>query len=473
MVSHQRMLIASAVVLGILLALAGCSGGGNNSVNNSSDQPNGNGTVMLTVSDPPTCGSSSNGPFLHVWVTITDVKINASSSAGDSDSGWIDLTPNLKSSPQQVDLLGAASNQCFLATLGSVALQPGTYQQMRVILADNTAVPANNHCATTPASANCVVLSADGSSHVLNLSSESKTGIKIPAGQLAGGQFTIANGQTKDLDIDFDACASIITEGNGSFRLKPTLHAGEVSTVSSSISGKLVDNATGQPIVGGKAIVALEQPTAGIDRVILQTTPDALGNFVFCPVAAGTYDVVAVAVSGAGVSYAATVTLNVVPGNALGNVPMNAVTGANTGEGSIIGMVTTASLSAPIAADITVSALQTVGNVQVTIPVARQVSATVILATAPLPACPANTDCGNYTVDLPGVSPTVGTFSSNNTSYAQGAVGPAAYLVEAQAFVPGSGGTTDCSPNAITTPPQAVTPGNITNAPPLALTGCQ
>jgi len=55
-------------------------------------------------------------------VIRTDVTINASSSAGDNDSGWIDLTPSLKNSPQQVDLLAAASNQCFLATLGSIGL---------------------------------------------------------------------------------------------------------------------------------------------------------------------------------------------------------------------------------------------------------------------------------------------------------------------------------------------------------------
>ena len=472
MTSQQRLLMASTIILATLLSLAGC-GSGSNSSSLTPNPANQNGTVMLTVSDPPTCSSGSNGPFLHVWVTITNVKINASSSASDNDAGWIDLTPNLSNSPQQVDLLGVASNQCFLATLGSIALQPGTYQQMRIILADNNAPPASNHCNTSPASANCVVLAADGSSHVLDLSSESKTGMKIPAGQMVGGQFTIANGENKDLNIDFDACASIIAEGNGKFRLKPVLHAGEVSTVSSSINGKLVDKATGQPIAGGKAIVALEQPSAGIDRVVMQTTPDASGTFVFCPVPAGTYDVVAVAVSGTGVSYAATVTMGVVPGNALGNVPMNAVAGVNTGEASIIGMVTTAGSGSPIAADITVSALQIAANVQLTIPVARQISATALLATAPLPACPPNTDCATYTVDLPGVNPTVGTFNSNGTTYTTGSAGPTAYLVEARAFVPGSGGTPDCSPSTLVTPPLTVTPGNITNAPPLVFSGCQ
>jgi hypothetical protein len=50
------------------------------------------------------------------------------------------------------------------------------------------------------------------------------------------------------------------------------LHAGEVSLISSSINGKLVDKATGQPIMGGKSIVALEQTSGGVDRVVMQTT---------------------------------------------------------------------------------------------------------------------------------------------------------------------------------------------------------
>jgi len=264
-----------------------------------------------------------------------------------------------------------------------------------------------------------------------------------------------------------------VTQGNGKFRLKPVLHAGEVSLTSSSINGKLVDKATGQPIVGGKSIVALEQASGGVDRVVMQTTADAAGNFVFCPVPAGTYDVVAVAVNGAAVSYAANITTGVSPGDALGNIPMNAVTGTSTSEASIVGRITTTDADSATSADITLSALQFVGSVQITIPLAQQSSATATLSTAPGAACPVNTDCASYTLDLPGVNPTVGAFSSTGTSYSAGAAGPASYVVEAQAFVPGSGGTPDCSPSDIGTPAQSVTPGNITNAPTLAFAGCQ
>src|SRR5579864_6234616 len=184
-------------------------------------------TINLTLSDPATC-SAPQGPFSHIFVTIVDVRINASSSAGDQDPGWVDLTPNLAQSPQQVDLLGQANNQCFLAMLGSsIEIQPGSYQQIRVILADGSVTLKGNSCGTM---ANCVMLTSNpANAQPLLLSSQSKTGIKIPPGQIAGGQFMVAAGETKDLNIDFNACASIVAQGNGQFRLKPVLHAGEVS----------------------------------------------------------------------------------------------------------------------------------------------------------------------------------------------------------------------------------------------------
>src|SRR5579863_6973579 len=86
----------------------------------------GMGAVQVSLSDPSTC-SAPDGPYAAVWVTITDVQANVSSSAGSSDSGWADLTPNLSSTPKQVNLLGQANNQCFLAMLGdNMELQAGT-----------------------------------------------------------------------------------------------------------------------------------------------------------------------------------------------------------------------------------------------------------------------------------------------------------------------------------------------------------
>ena len=468
-----RVLFCGIVIVStIALFLTGCGG-----VNSHSGAP---AMVSVAVSDPATC-SGPQGPFSHIFLTITDVKINADASAGDNDAGWIDLTPNLQQNPQQVDMLGQANNQCFLAMLGSaIELQPGSYQQIRVILASDGTTIQGNQCGS---SANCVMLSSDSTNtpQPLLLSSQSKTGLKIPPGQIAGGQFVIAAGETKDLDVDFDACASIVTEGNGQFRLKPVLHAGEVSLTSSSINGKIVDSVSGQPIAGGNTVVALEQKDgSGVDRVIMETVTDASGTFVFCPVATGTYDVVVVAVSGTQVAYGSTVITGAQPGNALGTVPLVAQAGA---PASITGQITTSTGSAGTAADISLSVLQPISvnstTVLVTIPLAAQSAATVSLATAAA-ACPAKTDCVSYTLSVAAANPSVGAFSTSGTQQPAAPVsGPVGYTVDAIAFVPGGGNALDCNPSEMQTSSNTsnttltVVPGTSVTAASLAFTGCQ
>lgn len=300
-----------------------------------------------------------------------------------------------------MDLLGQANNQCFLATLGdTTALQPGSYEQIRIQLASDSTVVVNNACGTT---ANCVMLSSrPTAAQPLLLSSEAKTGIKIPSGQISGGQFVIAAGETKDLDIDFNACESIVAEGNGQFRLKPVLHAGEVSLTSTSINGTIVDSVTGQSVVGGTTVVALEQNDgSGVDRVIMETVSDASGAFSFCPVAAGTFDLVAVAVNGMQVAYAATVITGVQPGNALGVVPVVAPSGTNAAPASISGEVTTSTGTAATAADISLSVLEAISSsLLVTIPLGSQPASAANLTTASGAGCPAKTDCATYTLYL-------------------------------------------------------------------------
>src|SRR3989475_9643431 len=303
----------SRIYIGLLLAivalaifLMSCSGG---------SKP---GTVNTSISDPPTC-AAPQGPYRHVYVTVNDVLIHQSASASANDAGWIHLASGLKDNPLQVDLLGVA-NQCFLAMLGSAEIDAGTYEQIRVVLAPNTANVNNNKCGST---ANCLMLTSDPSNtpQPLQLSSESNTGIKIPSGQIAGGDFTVGAGETKDLNIDFDACASVVVQGNGQYRLKPVLHAGEVSlqSASSSISGTIIDGLTQLPVVGGNTVVALEQADG---TVVMEAVPASDGSFVFCPVADGMYNLVAVAIDGSGNTYAATVITGVKAGDSLGTVPL-------------------------------------------------------------------------------------------------------------------------------------------------------
>ena len=432
-----------------------------------------NASVML--SDPATC-MAPDGPYSHVYVTVTDVKASVNAAAADNDPSFVDLTPALAGAPKQIDLLGQATNQCFLATLGdTVQLQAGNYQQIRLMLADNGATIANNAC---NGSANCVVLN-DGTVHPLLLSSESKTGIKIPSGQIANGGFNIATGQTKDLDIDFNTCVSIVREGNGQYRLKPVMHAGEVTTTSSSINGTVVDSATGNP-VNGPVMVALEQKdSAGVDRVFMNTMTTSAGAFVFCPLPTGTYDVVIVGSSAAGTVYAPTVVTGITTGQTLGAVQLHAQLATASAATTLTGTVTTQNGANPAAAtgaDVQVSFLSTASSgLTVTIPLlpnSSQSSATLALATAAGTTCVAGTDCAAYSAMLPAGAPYVGAYAASGATLTQSSLA-AAYTVDAIAFVPSSGGTTDCTPGELQSTPIPPVAGSTVPVPTLSFAGCQ
>lgn len=464
----RKICLQLAVGLSAVVMVAGWAAcGGNNSAQITPTVTN------VTLSDPATCAGPS-GPYSHVYVTVTDVQ--ASTSASGS-GGFTDLTPNLKSAPQQIDLLGQANNQCFLASLGSTTqLQAGDYQQIRLILADNSTAVTGNKCGSN--GANCVVLN-DGTAAKLNLASEAQTGIKIPAGQIAGGKFTVQAGTTQDLNIDFNTCDSIVVEGNGQYRLKPVLHAGEVSTTATSITGTVVDKATGAA-VSGTTMVALEQKDAGgTDRIFMATLADAGGHFVFCPVPAGSYDVVATAISTNNIIYAATLTTGVSVGSNVGTIPLVAA----QAPASLAGEVTTSTGTAAAAADISLSALQsaTVGTnaVVFTVPLTAQSSGTASLATAAGASCAANTNCAAYTLQVPGAPANAGAFSAGGTTWAQATAATVDYTVEADAFVPSSGGTTDCNPAVETTSQTSASaalsagPGIALTVATLAFSGCQ
>jgi hypothetical protein len=439
--------------------------------------------ISVKVSDPATC-ATPNGPFSHVYVTITDVQANVSTSAGPNDSGWVDLTPNLKSAPKQVDLLGLASNQCFLASLGdSQQLQAGTYQQIRIILAGDSTGISSNSCGN--GAANCVQLSKDSSFHTLNLSSEDKTGIKIPASHIAGGGLKVEAGKTTDLDIDFQTCQSILKEGNGQYRLKPVLRAGVVSTISSSINGSVIDNSTGQP-VAGTTWVALEQPDgSGVDRVVQSLVANADGTFVFCPLPAGTYDVVVSGVrTSDGALYAPTIITGVDVGDTTGAIKLNAPTlAAANSFANLTGLVTSANNggpAAPISIDVSLSALATVNGKIFTIPQqpaatpffgVSQVVTTVAgpVGTPPV-ACPSGTDCINYSLPVPATGAYIGAWSASGATLAQPAPLPS-YAVDGIT-------TSSCSVSDVNSNPPLALIGtgpfaSVAITPNLAFTGCQ
>lgn len=243
--------------LGVLAvaSLAACGGGGGAGAET--------GTLKLAVTDAPACGYDS------VNVTIEKVRVHQSSTASDTDSGWseIVLSPALR-----VDLLALQNGA--LAELGQVTLPTGTYNQMRLVLADNNG-------ASSPA--NWVKLSSD----------QSVVELKTPSGQQSGvkaKQFNIDIGanQLANFVIDFDACKSVVIAGSsGQYLLKPqlTVIPRYVSGVSGSVDLSLANGFTSLSLQQGGVVVKATAPNS-------DTTSVNFGKFLLSPVAPGSYTLV-------------------------------------------------------------------------------------------------------------------------------------------------------------------------------------
>jgi len=427
------------------------------------------------------------GTFSHAWVTIVSVKAHISSTADANSSGWQELAPQLNSAPMQVDLLNLpAQGQCLLAQLGSAELPVGDYQQIRLILLANSATsapPPANACASLGNVFNCAQNGAG--LHELKLASEAQTGLKIPPGQMMGGPLHVAAGQSVDLNIDFDACASI----SSGFTLKPALTAGVVSPNMSGISGQVVDSVTSKPIVG--ATVTLQSPDmSGVDRIVAAPKlTDSTGHFRFCPLHAQPFDVVVDAVTASGTAYDATAIFNVTGGSDLGAIPLAAETaatsGGSTGPGTIQGTVTAINGTTGASIDVIVSALQTVmvsgTSHTFTVPLfANSNSSVSITSSTSCPTgAPKGAFCGGYTLVVPASNPEVGVFSAGKVTFTAPAAGDVLYTVEADATNPTTNAAM-CSPSFQTvsmdtsTPPAPlkVTPGATTTAAEVDFTGC-
>lgn len=486
--------LAALAIISVAGIIVSCGGGSSNMTSTNS----GMGTVNVSLSDPPSC-MPPNGQFTHVYITVRSVQANISSTAGDGDSGWQELAPQLASAPMQIDLFSAPQTTCVLAQLGSASLPVGSYQQIRLLLVSNTpaasdATPNTNACAGH--GFNCVVLE-DGTIHELLLSSQANTGLKIPPGQIVGGPLTVMAGQSVDLNIDFNACVSIVAEGpkgSGKFRLKPTLTAAQVSANNSGIGGQVVDSATKTPINGSVQVAIEQQDAAGVDRIMMQAVTDSNGNFRFCPLPTGMFDIVIVAIGPANLPYNATAVLNVPNGKNLGTIPLVAETGA-TAPAQLQGVVTSTNGTAAVSIDATLSALQTVpsggtSTRQITIPLQTipatnmtpEVDSTGIIpvdssTNCPM-AAPKNTNCATYTLVVPASNPSVGLFSASGFTYSTPATGDVLFSVDAQAAIPMSGGTPDCMPSEIMTSkdatamPLKVQPATTTNVAEIDFAGC-
>jgi hypothetical protein len=244
-------------------ALLSACGGGGGGGGGGGDGGGGTGTLKLAVTDAPACGYDS------VFVTIDRVRVHPSASAADADAGWSELvlTP-----PRRVDLLSL--NNGMIEELGQTSLPAGRYNQLRLVLAANSA--------GSPM-ANAVTPSGTGVQTALATPTTSQGGLRLNVA------IDIAANQISDYVLDFDACKSVVRVGNtGNYNLKPVL--GIIPRI----------NEAGMRVVG---FVASSLPPA-TTRISVQsggaevksTPPDSTGRFTLYPVPAGTYDLVISAV---------------------------------------------------------------------------------------------------------------------------------------------------------------------------------
>lgn len=196
----QLVSVIAATLLAILLTACG---GGSSST----------GTVRVNLSDAPACG------YDHVFITVDHLAFSK-----DDGASWVKVA--VDEANQRFDLLDLQNG--VFRQLAKQALAAGTYQQVRLVLKDN---------GQQAPWANAVVPTSTGTETALKTPSAQQSGYKIK------GPFTVAPDTLVDLDLDFNACQSVVRAGNsGQINLKPVVRA-VARVVSGSIEGSTTPGA--------------------------------------------------------------------------------------------------------------------------------------------------------------------------------------------------------------------------------------
>ena len=404
--------------------------------------------VSLVISDPAAC-KAAGGPFTHVYVTIVDVRASTNADAPVNDPSFVDLTPGLSAAPQQVDLLGQADSKCFLASLGvGQQVTAGDYRQVRIFLAPDAqaASVSNNACGSSYS--NCLVRT-DNSLHDLVLPAAASEGIELASNHIINGSIAFNAGDQPYIDLNFDVCSSILATADGQYEFNPIVRAGVIPSAGSTISGTVVSSKTGQPLKGGNVVVALEQKdsSTGIDRILMRTSAASDGTFTLCPVPQGTYDLVAVGIDGANISYSAGVETGIQSGQLAGKVPL--VPGSQ--QGTLEGLINTQGAGMdPLGVSLAVQAdaLQQIAasGATITVPLLpNQSPYNEAMLTVNGSSCAPGMDCAPFAMQLPTSTPNVVACSEQTAQFKQQQGSAPGYTAESVASTPGTGGGAACT----------------------------
>lgn len=148
------------------------------------------GNISIRLTDLP-------ASYLEVNVDIKQVSVHLVADSTNSNSGgWIDLPTKAGI----YDLLKLQNGIDTTIVDSTATLPAGKITQMRLILGSNNSVMTN-----------------DSIIHDLKTPSGTQSGIKLV------GKMYVNAGKVTPVLIDFDAAASIVTQGNGGFSLKPVI----------------------------------------------------------------------------------------------------------------------------------------------------------------------------------------------------------------------------------------------------------
>lgn len=283
------------------------------------------------MTDAPACG------YEHVYVTVNKIRVHQSASADGTELwGWRELSIPT----QRIDLLSL--NNGVLQELGTLPLPVGTYQQVRLMLADNPSNPSN----ANPL-ANALVLSGTTTEVPLNTPSAQQSGFKLKA------FFEVKNGQVADMVLDFDACRSIVRAGaSGRYNLKPVVAV--IPRLGTAIQGYV------DPSIAANVVVSTRDP----DNNLRATVPNpTTGKFTLAYLPANTnYTVV---VAGLNVTTAAitNVPVSLATGVTALNTALNAILPPPSAMASVAGVLINS--TNVLLTDAVVSARQTLSTGQV------------------------------------------------------------------------------------------------------------
>jgi len=176
--------------------------------------------ITLTLQYCSDSTNSNNDKMGNLSIYITDapaaydsVIIIFSEISAHIDSEWVNVTQE----PVRVNLLDWSNGETFL--VGSADVPAGKYTQIRIKI-------------------DSAFIGVDGTVQELTVPSGSQTGIKL------GPQFTITEGSSYQLVLDFDASRSVVVNGPNNdpkgYKLKPHIRI-ITQAVTGSISGVVLN----------------------------------------------------------------------------------------------------------------------------------------------------------------------------------------------------------------------------------------